>query len=287
VVPRRSESIQPHSTTQVRFDSSRRGRPDDTIMRILVVSDLHGNAPALRAILERERFDLALNAGDLVDYGPFPAECVRWSMSHCAYTVRGNHDHGVAQNVEVVGDHGYRYLTRIARPFMWPDLGPRERRYLLELPLTLRIDLDGLRILMVHGTPRDPLDEYVMGLVEPWTARLRDYKDIDLAIVGHTHHQFLLDLGEKRVLNPGSVGQPRDGDPRAAYAIIEDGRIQLHRVEYPIEQTLAGYEALGLPEKANQLFRESLTHGRLSPPPRVPTESSPQALPAMPPSGES
>ena len=105
-------------------------------MRILVVSDIHANWAALSAITQP--FDVCLCLGDLVDYGPDPAPCVRWAMTHATYAIRGNHDHGVAQGIPVNGANGFRYLTQVSRPSMWEALGPEERRYLLQLPVTQR-----------------------------------------------------------------------------------------------------------------------------------------------------
>src|SRR3984957_3946532 len=119
-------------------------------MRILVVSDIHANWPALAAI--DEPHDFAVCLGDLVDYGPDPLKCVRWAMEHTRYAIRGNHDHGVAQGVAVNGETGYRYLTRVTRPMMWDALGAEERRYLLQLPLTSRFKVGNRRFLLVHGT---------------------------------------------------------------------------------------------------------------------------------------
>ena len=93
-------------------------------MRILVVSDIHANWPALAAI--NEPHDVCLCLGDLVDYGPDPGECVRWAMDHATYAIRGNHDHGVAQGIPVTGDIGFRYLTKVSRPSMWDSLAPEE-----------------------------------------------------------------------------------------------------------------------------------------------------------------
>src|SRR3954471_24577835 len=84
-------------------------QPGRQRMRILIVSDIHGNWPALAAI--NEPHDVCLCLGDLVDYGPDSAQCVRWAMEHANYAVRGNHDHGVAQGIPVAGETGYRYLT--------------------------------------------------------------------------------------------------------------------------------------------------------------------------------
>jgi len=229
-------------------------------MRILIVSDIHANWPALAAI--DEPHDLCLCLGDLVDYGPDPAPCVRWAMAHVQHAIRGNHDHGVAQGVPVVGETGYRYLTRVTRPLMWESLGPEERRYLLRLPLTRRFTIEGRRFLLVHGTPRDPLDEYLMKDPETWAKRLQNV-EADIVCVGHSHMQFNLRVGEAVVVNPGSVGQPRDGDPRAAYAIIEDNKVELKRIDYPIAETIARVERSRLPERAKAMFRAMYAEGRL------------------------
>ncbi len=236
-------------------------------MRILVVSDIHANWPALAAI--NEPHDVCLCLGDLVDYGPNPSRCVRWAMEHADHAIRGNHDHGVAQGIPVTGETGYRYLTKASRPYMWDALGQEERRYLLQLPLTRRVTLDGKRFLMVHATPRDPLDEYLMKDPQAWAKRVQS-AEADIVCVGHSHMQFNLAADGVIVLNPGSVGQPRDGDPRAAYAVIEDNRIELKRVEYPIEETIADIEASSFPDRAKQLLCHSLRHGRL-----------PEAAPAL------
>ena len=127
---------------------------------------------------------------------------------------------------------------------MWEALGPDERRYLLQLPLTQRFTLGGKRFLLVHATPRDPLDEYLLKDPETWARRVAERRG------RHRLRRPLAHAVQPRwstaivVLNPGSVGQPRDGDPRAAYAIIDDNRIELKRVDYPVEETIAGIEAL-------------------------------------------
>lgn len=235
--------------------------PEAARVRILVVSDIHANWVAIEAI--QESCDVCLCLGDLVDYGPDPGACVRWAMRNAHHTIRGNHDHGVAQGVPVDGETGYRYLTRVSREWQWQSLAADERRFLLELPLTKRLTLDGKRFLLVHGTPRDPLDEYLMRDPDAWEKRVRD-QDVDFVCVGHSHMQFTLAAGNVIVLNPGSVGQPRDGDPRAAYAIIEDGKITLKRVAYDIEKAIARVRATELPERAKEMMERSLRNGRLS-----------------------
>jgi putative phosphoesterase len=229
-------------------------------MRILVVSDIHANWPALTAI--DQEFDVCLCLGDLVDYGPDPLRCVRWAMAHATYAIRGNHDHGVAQGIPVTGQSGFRYLTQSSRPSMWDALGSEERLYLLQLPVTQRFTLEGRRFLLVHATPRDPLDEYLLKDTTMWSKRLANV-DADIVCVGHTHYQFNIQVNGVTVLNPGSVGLPRDGDPRAAFAIIEDNKITLKRVEYPIEATVARVESMPWPRRAKDITASVLRLGRL------------------------
>ncbi len=229
-------------------------------MRILVVSDIHANWPALAAI--DEPYDVCLCLGDLVDYGPDPLPCVRWAMDHATYAIRGNHDHGVAQGIPVAGENGFRYLTWASRPSMWDALGPDERRYLLQLPVTQRLTLGGKRFLMVHATPRDPLDEYLLKDPETWARRVHNV-EAHIVCVGHSHMQFNLQVDGTVVLNPGSVGLPRDGDPRAAYAIIDDYRIELKRVAYPVDETIEHIEAMPWPRRAKELMSQTLRIGRL------------------------
>jgi putative phosphoesterase len=229
-------------------------------MKILVVSDIHANWPALAAI--DEPFDACLCLGDLVDYGPDPLPCVRWAMDHATYAIRGNHDHGVAQGILVKGGVGYRYLTRVSRPAVWEALGPHERRYLLQLPVTQRLTLGGTRFLLVHATPRDPLDEYLVKDPETWARRLQKV-DADIVCVGHSHQQFNLQVSGRIVLNPGSVGLPRDGDPRAAYAIIDDSKVTLKRAVYPVEETITRIRRLGWPRRAQEMIEHVLRFGRL------------------------
>lgn len=211
-------------------------------MRILVLADIHGNRAALEAI--QEPHDVCLFVGDLVDYGPEPAACVEWVKRHVHHAVRGNHDHGVAQNVEVQGVGGFRYLTAATRPPTVAALNPCQRRFLADLPTTRMLTLGGKRFLLVHATPRDPMDEYAPADPAFWAPRLAGLK-VDYVCCGHTHQPYTLEVNGTTVVNPGSVGLPRDGDHRAAYAVIDlpAGRIDLKRIPYPVEQTLAALAA--------------------------------------------
>jgi putative phosphoesterase len=227
-------------------------------MRILIVADIHANWPALEAI--REPHDVCICLGDLVDYGPDPVPCIQWVRDRAQYAIRGNHDHAVAQNIPGSGELGYRLLARATRPLMWQLLGAEDKSYLGRLPLTQHVTLDGLNFYCVHATPRDPLDEFLLDDPVQWQRRLQTTK-ADFVCVGHTHRQFLLSLNGCQVLNPGSVGQPRDGDTRAAYAVIDGGRVELKRAEYDVERTVAALESAPIEAAAKQLAAHVLRTG--------------------------
>jgi putative phosphoesterase len=227
-------------------------------MRILLVADIHANWPALQAI--NEPHDLCLCLGDVVDYALEPAPCVAWVRDHVQHAVRGNHDHGVAQNVTVLGQNGFKYLTGVTRAITRSRLGTEDLRFLAGLPLTKMVTLDDTRFLLVHATPRDPLDEYAPADAEFWARRLQDV-DADVICVGHTHQPYILQVGDRVVVNPGSVGLPRDGDPRASYAVVEDHRVELRRVAYPVDVTIQNIQDSTLPDQAKNLLADVLRTG--------------------------
>jgi putative phosphoesterase len=222
-------------------------------MRILVVADIHGNRAALEAI--REPCDICLCLGDIVDYGPEPAACIEWVRANVHHCVRGNHDHGVAQNVEVQGPSGFRFLTAATRPLTVAALTAEQRRFLANLPTSRMLTLDGKRFLMVHGTPRDPMDEYVLADAEDW-APLVAGLNADFVLVGHTHQLYSLEVNGTTVVNPGSVGLTRSGDPRATYAVIDDGRVELKHQEYPVEETIAALDGFVSDPRAKQMLAD-------------------------------
>jgi putative phosphoesterase len=229
-------------------------------MRILVLSDIHANRAALEAI--REPFDVCIFLGDLVDYGVEPGPCIEWVRKNARYAIRGNHDHGAAQRILVQGVGGFRYLTGVTRPRTIQLLSEADRKYLASLPTSLWVTINGKRFFLIHATPRDPMDEFAPPDLEAWTRRLQNI-DADYVLVGHSHIQFMLEVGNTTVINPGSVGLPRDGDPSAAYAVITDDGPELKRAQYPIDEAIAALYAAKLPEPALQALSEVLRTGRL------------------------
>lgn len=227
-------------------------------MKILVLADIHSNWMALNAI--RESFDACLFLGDLVEYGVDPIPCIDWVRKNSTCSIRGNHDHSLAQRVPPPGGSGFRQLAGATRQLHWDLLRPSHLKYLSQLPVTQNLMLDGLRFHLVHATPRDPMDEYLTGDADAWQKRLESI-EADFVCVGHTHIPCHLKLGKCQLLNPGSVGQPRDGDPRAAYAIIENGRVEMRRVEYDVESAVVQIEKSGLEPELIELASSVLRTG--------------------------
>ncbi len=227
-------------------------------MKILVIADVHSNWPALAAI--EEPFDACLFVGDLVEYATDPVPCINWAQQHVTAGVRGNHDHAVAQRVTARDGGGFRRLAAATRPLHWDLIDQGRLKYLARLPVTQHVELGGQAFFLVHATPRDPMDEYLADDVDTWAERLQSV-DADIVCVGHTHLPFHRQLGDKQLLNPGSVGQPRDGDSRASYAIVEDGVVHLRRVEYDIDATLGQMRAVGVEPWAVDLTGEVLRSG--------------------------
>ncbi len=227
-------------------------------MKILILADIHANWHALSAI--KETFDACLFLGDAVEYGTNPAPCIEWIRDHATYSVRGNHDHAVVQRVPPANGTGFRRLASATREQHWKVLQPAHFKFLSRLPVTQHVELGGYTFHMVHATPRDPLDEYLANDPEGWEQRLKGI-EADFICVGHTHIPFHVQLGKRQLFNPGSVGQPRDGDPRCAYAVLENGLVRFRRVEYDIEGAIAQMCQSGIDGPSLELAAAVLRHG--------------------------
>jgi putative phosphoesterase len=234
-------------------------------MRLLVVADIHGNWPALQAVPEAA--DAVLCLGDLVTYGPSPRECIAWVRARAAYVVRGNHDTALAYNIDPQAAGSKRALAAATLALHRTLLTPADVRWLHDLPTELNLRAGDYRLHAVHATPKDPLFSYRLTPHLDDEALKKEVEDVraDLVLVGHTHLPMSRGAWTKVVVNPGSVGQPLDGDPRASYAIIEDGVAEIHRVAYDVEATVAGLGKLSLPADVAQALVNTLRTGAIGP----------------------
>jgi predicted phosphodiesterase len=231
-------------------------------MRVAVISDIHGNLHALSAVLEeieRERPDTIWCLGDLVGYGPRPTECCDSVRDVASVCLAGNHDLGVLGRLELD-----EFSPDAAAAARWTRdvLSDAARAYLEPLEPSGREN----GVDLYHGSPRDPIWEYIL-TGEAALAAL-EASPARLVLVGHSHVPLAIVLNRRRLggglapgdseadlrrgrwlLNPGSVGQPRDGDPRAAWLLLDlrARRAFFRRVEYPVAETQAEIEAAGLP----------------------------------------
>ncbi|ELY35989.1 metallophosphoesterase family protein [Natronorubrum tibetense] len=213
-------------------------------MKVGLISDVHGNRVALEAVLEEmPPVDRLLCAGDIVGYNPWPAACVDELRERDVPTVMGNHD------AAVVGDAPFRFngMARAGVEHASEQLSEEQREWLESLPME-RLECDD-RIKLVHGHPDDP-DRYTRYTYpREFSPGLLDEEDV--LVLGHTHIQGLEQFAEGIVINPGSVGQPRDGDPRAGYAVVDLEALtaETHRVEYDIDAVQAAVRETDLPER--------------------------------------
>lgn len=220
-------------------------------MRIGLFSDVHANAEALRAVLKTlgdAGATKMLCAGDLVGYSTQPAEVIDIMRSRRIPCVRGNHEEALEKperfsSLKPAKGEAFRAT--------FETLTPRERAWLAALPECLAVEAGGMEILMVHGSPSDPVHEYVYSGQAVAAAADVDY---DVLILGHTHQQFAVRAGRTLVVNPGACGIPRDGDPRAACAVLdtESGEVELLRVAYDAGPVIAANRRALECETANE-----------------------------------
>jgi len=241
-------------------------------MKVLILSDVHANLAALEAVLDAEpSFDRLLFLGDAVDYGPDPSECLRLLRVAGAVAVRGNHDNAVAFGVECRCSEAFGELSRASRAYTRSVLAPEEMAALRVLPLDRTLDLGDHRLYLTHASPSDNLFGYVSPEAdeERWRAEMALVPDgCDIILTGHTHRPYVRSLGDRVVVNPGSVGQPRDGDPRAAYAVWDGRRFDLRRVGYDVERTAERLRRTPLAPEAAAALAAILRRGGAPPTPQ-------------------
>lgn len=232
-------------------------------MRYAIIADIHANLAAFDAVLDdtkQRKVNELWCLGDVVGYGPEPHECIELLRRFKFICVAGNHDWGAVGKLDI-----FEFNSDAATACRWTAqvLSAEDKAFLEKLPLIVEKE----DFTLVHGSPRDPLREYVISL-ERAQENLTRFAT-QFCLVGHSHvplvyrhgksgdvsfsqiaSDSILPLGESRlIINPGSVGQPRDGDPRASYAIYdgETRQVESYRVSYNIALTQKKMMAYNLP----------------------------------------
>ena len=233
-------------------------------MHYLIVSDIHANLVALQAVLaDASGFDEIWCLGDLVGYGPNPNECIERIQEFPHVSLAGNHDWAALGKLDI---KNFNTDARAATIWTQSELSPASREYLSSLPT----HLERSEFTMAHASPREPVWEYVLDANAAY-ANFAHFST-PFCLVGHTHIPLIfelnnhrqrcetmipplngrLDLADRRmIINPGSVGQPRDGDPWASYAMLDTDHMtwEFRRVSYAVEITQERMRARGLPRR--------------------------------------
>ena len=210
-----------------------------------IVSDIHSNLLALEVVMEqiaKEGVDQILCAGDIVGYGPYPNEVIERLKRVEITTILGNHDRAVLS-------HDSSNMNIQAQDAIWwtiDNLKQEGRDYLAKLDAKKSFNWNGLRVGIFHGSPRND-DEYIPE--ESADQGLLDLANCDFLVLGHTHVPFVNPLDQGTIVNPGSIGQPRDGDPRASLIIYDHRlrRFEMKRLAYDIDKVAEAMRSSGLP----------------------------------------
>ncbi len=235
-------------------------------MRIAFFSDVHGNSIALVAVLkdiQTRNVDMKFCLGDLVGYGAFPNEVVELIRNNHIPTIMGNYDDGVAYNRIECGcaykDEKSAELGHRSLAWMKAHLTSENKEFLRGLFHRLEFPIFNKKVLLVHGSPRK-INEYLFeGRPKKSILRMMDEEKTDILICGHTHLPYAKNLDGKFLLNTGSVGKPKDGDPRAGYIIVtmteNSLETEIVRVPYDVEEMAKAIEATDLPHEFAEALR--------------------------------
>ncbi len=206
-------------------------------MKILIVSDIHANLPALQAVLNNDgNYDKLIFLGDVVDYGPNPKECIKLIKENADYFVRGNHDNALGNNTDCNCMGTFREYSITTREWHKTLLSTEDKRFLKDMPILNKAQIEEDSFFLAHASPQGDISKYINA--EDIDREIKDII-VEYILLGHTHVQYKKQVGDTLVVNPGSVGLARDGG-QACYAVYEDGEILLKRIDYDVEKTIAG-----------------------------------------------
>ncbi len=231
-------------------------------MKIVIISDIHGNQETLDTI--PELWDELWVLGDLVNYGPNPSEVIEFVRQNATVVVRGNHDNAIGYGVDPQCSAPFRDMARAMQAYTDSVLSDSQKAYLRGLPVTARRTVDNQRVFLCHAVPSGPLFRYLPPRSPEWTLETAQ-ADADVLLVGHTHLPFQETVGGCQIVNPGSTGQPKHGAPEACYAVWEDGRFLLKSSPYRADVTAGKLLALPVDQRIVGQLADVLIHGASAP----------------------
>lgn len=233
-------------------------------MRIIIFSDVHANLEALAALHQVEKPpDALFFLGDMVGYGPDPAPCVGWIRAYATHAVRGDHDAATATRGNFGSPPELRDLAIATREHTIRQLPARDLAYLGKLPDKIEVELGGAKFFLAHGSPREPvtcLFDFATTSENTLRAELEGV-DADVILLGHTHVPAIRKIGNKYLVNPGSLGQPRHGLPSATFAVWNDGNLRIHHIDYDPKPTQAKVGLMPLEPEMKERLQEILSKG--------------------------
>lgn len=236
--------------------------PVSPVSRIALIGDVHSNLLALEAVLDHangQRAEAIWNTGDFVGYGAFPDEVIQRLREQGDMQVIGNYDKKVlkVKKKQRKWVKTKNPLKLMAFDWTYDHLSRTSLDYLRSLPKEIRGEIGGRRYLLTHGSPASIQEPLSPQTSSERLLELASTAECEVIICGHSHQQLALELAEVWFINPGSVGRPDDGDPRASYAILDltshELKIFHHRVEYDVFKAAEEIRAAGLPEQFAQM----------------------------------
>lgn len=234
-------------------------------MKILILSDIHANWYALEAILDKEDYDSLVFLGDVVDFGPSPRNCIKFLMKSAKarfWGVRGDHDHAMAYGINSKCPGELNSISAVTREWGEGFLSDEEVGFLRRLPLSNEFSIENMDFELVHGADID-FSKCGAESLDNKDNNIEEESEIRFILVGHSHKPSIKTMGNTIIVNPGSVGQPRDLNPRASYAVIDDGIPYIRRVSYDIERTVNELERSTLPKLLTSKLTSMLYSGGL------------------------